>query len=248
MRNLLMLCLIALITSCSNTPTSMKFLGLNGEVSSIRDTKFDVKEKFGEIFQNEIEEVSVYNFNSDGNVLNQTVYSPDGDMKYSFEHLYKDKNCYQTIFKRISFNLKTMDSDTITSMSKLLRKDGDFFIWENITDNSEPQQSKVEKSRSYIKTTTEISKDSKQISESWYSGSNLIEQKITTEDKVVFWTKSKYDNQNRAIELKYLEGNNKETISYSYNKMDNKGNWTECIEYKNGKPENIIIREIKYIH
>lgn len=246
MRNLLMLCLIVLITGCSNSTTSMKFLGLNGEVSSIKDTKFDVKEKFGEIFPNEIEEVSVYNFNSDGNVLNQTVYSPGGDIKYSFEHLYKDKNCYQTIFKRISFNLKTMDSDTITSISKLLKSNGNLFIWENTTNDSDPQLSKVEKSRSYIKTTTEVGKDSKQINEAWYNNSNLVEQKITTGSEIVFWTKSQYDKQNRLIELKNLVGNDKETVSYSYNKMDNKENWIERIEYINGKPENIIIREIKY--
>jgi hypothetical protein len=86
-------------------------------------------------------------------------------------------------------------------------------------------------------------KNGNEIESCHYDESGKIYQKIN----------SKYNSQNLLIEYKERQEYQKNVcegwtklIEYKYTKFDSNKNWTEKIEYKNGKPVEIIERKIVY--
>ena len=70
-------------------------------------------------------------------------------------------------------------------------------------------------------------------------------------EKADYWVKFTFDNKSRLKTKEIIVcaddiSGEVGTYTYKYEESDSKGNWTKSIEYFDGKPLRIIIREILY--
>lgn len=232
------------LSSCQSHKEK-KYLGLKGKIESIKDTQFEAKEKFGEVIpQGNIMLVEKYIFNDNGQIASLTHYNGDGEEIFSVKNEFKDgKCCLVKTHQQYNDISATQTPVSMTTTNE---------IW-NVKmslGNTEHVYIEFDKAKQN-KTIIRKSSDGKEINktfEKYDAQGNLIENKITnTDGNAVYWTKSKFDENNQEIERKNLAGGYSEGIfAYKYSEIDEKGNWTNKIEYKDGEVESITVREIKY--
>ena len=227
--------------SCSDSNKNQKFLGLKGNPKSIKEIKYDAFEKFGEVIEDDIDEVIHYEFDKTGSIKKIAYYDEDGDMMYSVTNTFKDGVCIESKFYQ-----KYSDATTTSSLKDKTSKSE---TWEMKTSDGKITTSYSEYDK--LKTTI-ITKDSEnnvvsKEEQTKDNKGNIIEVKVYNEDDVVYWYKSTFDDKSQEIEKKMLAGGYDEGIyTYKYDSFDKKGNWIRKIEYKDGEIESLAIREIEY--
>lgn len=88
--------LFYMLTSCNQGVPSLKFEGLNGKVQSVRESKYEAVEKFGEAIPDELEQVLILDFDKDGHLLKHFLYDDDGELMYGWEQSYDGDIVTQT--------------------------------------------------------------------------------------------------------------------------------------------------------
>ena len=225
---------IMILASCSS-PKAQKFMGLNGSLERIKDSKYEAVEKFGEAQQGDLDEVIIYEFDKNGNNTKYATYNHWGDCLFSSKFTYENGECVlQETKNSYSGNYKT----------ELISRQGNVRIFEQA---SEQDTVKIEEttSKRYLCFNTYAS-DYKMKEEVWTDNkNNVIERKVTRDEVIVYWVKSKFEGNNE-VKAEYLDENNKGIWTYSYGDYDKKRNWTKKISYKDGVLESVTIREITY--
>lgn len=226
-----------LLSACSGSKTQ-KYLGLKGNIESVKETEYDVIEKFGEAEPDDITNVTVYNFDEEGNLIKTAMYDKYGEALFVTENSYKDGEFVQYTTKS--------HYDELLSTSKVIEKDGDNCKYE-IRRGDDITISEFTKSGKYNCVTEKKDGNIIQKRENWFDGNdNLIEAKVTKGEEVIYWTKSKFDKNNNEIECERLKGGDEGIFTFSYSSFDDIGNWTEKKAKKNGEFVSITKREIKY--
>ncbi|MDH6306825.1 hypothetical protein M2459_002159 [Parabacteroides sp. PF5-5] len=240
-KNMLILAVAVFFVGCSESNKNQKFLGLKGNPKSIKETKYDAFEKFGEVIEDDIDEVVLYEFDKTGNFQKIVCYDGDGDMKYSITNIFKNGECIESKFYQ-KYN-------DVTSTSNLKNRTSKSETWERKTSDGKITTSYSEFDK--LKTTI-ITKDSEdnvvsKEEQTKDNKGNIIEFKVYNGEDVAYWYKSAFDDKSQEIEKKILAGGYDEGIyTYKYDSFDKKGNWIKKIEYKDGEIESLAIREIKY--
>ena len=229
------------LVGCSgNNIEKQKFLGAKGNPKSIKVTKYEAVEKFGEVIEGDIDEVIRYVFDKSGNFQKITHYDDDGDVVFYISYVFENGECIETKFYQ-----KYNNTTTISSLKNRTSKNE---TWERKTFDGKTTTSYSE----YDKlTTTIITKDSEnnivskeeQVRD---NRGNFVEIKVFNEEKVTYWYKSKFDDNSQEIERKMLEGYEEGIYTYKYDSFDKKGNWIKRVEYKDGEIKSLTIREIEY--
>lgn len=231
---------VLFLSACGESP-SKKYMGLKGHIESIKDFQYEANDKFGSIEAGSLIKCTTYTFNSNGDLINTSIYDNSGNCVSSIENIYDGNVLSKIIF----------DSSYI---SNLVETKGDTTIWEINIDGETVRMEQI-KNEKYFCTVGEqegsIRKD-----EQWFDkDGNSIEHKLTeefssvaaaeAEEDVVLWSKSQYKGRN-IIQTEYLKGQNQGVDIYSYSDYDDKGNWIKRIISHNGNPAYIENREIKY--
>lgn len=238
MKKLLAILVLGVLLSACSGSKAQQYLGLKGKIESVKETEYDVIEKFGEAEPDDITDVTVYNFDKEGNLIKTAMYDKYGDARFVTENTYKDGEFIQSTTKS--------QYEELPSISKLIEKDGDNCKYENRREN-DITTSEFTKSGKYSCSVVKKDGNIIQKQENWFDGNNnIIEAKVTRGEDVVFWTKSKFDKNNYEIECERLNGGDEGVFTFSYSNFDNTGNWTEKKAKKDGEFVSITKREIKY--
>lgn len=226
----------AVILSACSGSQSKKFMGLKGQIESVKEFKSEAIEKFGEVQPGDLDEVIIYTFNPDGHLAKYGIYNDDGDCIVRTENTYNGDECTRTTFYN-SYNDET-------TIQNLIEVKGNTQIWE-IRQGDKITQSEFVKSDKY-NCTTKKDGTATEKQEHWLNDNgDVIEIKITNDTEIVYWSKSKFQNGNE-VQTEYLKGDDGGIATYSYSDYDDMGNWTKKIVYRNGEAEYIIKREIQY--
>jgi hypothetical protein len=238
------LVLLAMVTvmlvGCSNNFKEQKFLGIKGNPKSIKDTKYNAIEKFGEVVEQNISEIQYYEFEEYGHILQMKHYNADGDIVYSGNNKFEDGKCIES--------KEHQKYNNISCINILKERKSQSDIWEHkYSDGRITTTFTVYEGQ---KVTTVI-KDSdgntiQKIEQQYDKNGNCIEYKNYGENQVDYWFISKFNEKYQEFEKKVLEGYDEGNYIYKYDSFDNKSNWTKKIEYKDGEIESLTIREIKY--
>jgi len=243
MKNILVVILVLFIGCNENkAQNDLSELNIKGKVSSIKEFRYDTKEKFGEIIKSEVWSTEITTFNSFGNIV-KCVYNNDNHFQ---EELYfydsKGLKLRKEIKSNTQFNIikykynegRNVEQDFFDESGKLelkikynYNKNGD--ILEDLTYNGDGSlSSKV----SYK-----------------YDGSKNMTEALCLDDNgnQLFKTKITYDSNGN--QLTSSESNNREgfindvTNTYTFDKNKN---WITQAVHKNGKFLFYFEREINY--
>jgi hypothetical protein len=245
------LLLAALIIPCLFSCKENKHSMLKGRIEAIKELEYEADEKFGTPVKGDLCKVTIFIFDKNNNVMEQTVYDQYGDKDKSIKYDYNDKNEF------ISLVVTDDDNDTIY-IKEIISRDGnrETFVEKNFykylsyktidTVHYELGKNGYAKTSIRIKSDGTKSKTDYNINNKgelleliWYYGiGDSIRQRQTYE----------YDNNGLLIKTNtynmYGSVRNDSTL-YSY-KLDDKSNWIEQTVYENGEINKIIEREIKY--
>lgn len=234
--------LAAAFTSCGGGIKEQRFMGISDKPKSVKITTYEAVEKFGEVVEEEIEQVQLYEFDSDGRTLKMTVYGYDGDVDFSMTYKYDGDKCVETNSFQ-SYN-------EISRKSVLKSSTKNSFVWEMTSSGGTVVTEFVERGNNKM-TTVQKDTDGDIISkfeQIYDKNGNVVEIKGYGEDgEVVYRTVSTFDGDSREITRKEWNGVDYESeYLYSYEAEDDKGNWTKRIDRADGELETVTIREIKY--
>ena len=242
MKLLALVALAAGLSSCGGGIEEQRFMGISGKPKSVKITQYEAVEKFGEVVEEEIEQVQLYEFDSDGRTLKMTMYGYDGDVDFRVTYKYDGDKCVE-INSFESYN-------EISRKSVLKSNTKNSFVWEVTTSDGTMSTQYTERGNNKI-TTVEKDADGNtihKIENTYDNNGNLIEYKSYGEDgKVAYRTVSTFDGNSREITNTVWYGeDDAEEYTFSYEAEDDKGNWTKRIDRANGELESVTIREIKY--
>jgi hypothetical protein len=231
---------VSAMAGCDGGMREQKFMGMSGNPESVKTTMFEAIEKFGEVTEQGIGGVYVHEFDKDGHVVKMTAYDSEGEVVYSNTNEYVDGKCVEST----SFQMY----NNVTTTNTLKSSTGNSFSWEQTSSDGKTTTSLVERGKD--KTTTTVKDSNGNIVskyEQFYDGrGNIIELKAYGEDgSVVYSEKSTFDDDAREV-TKTMTSRDEETVfSYSYEAVDDKGNWIRRIERLDGELI-VTTREIKY--
>lgn len=235
-----LLAVIPLVFSGCGGIAEQKFMGISGKPKSVKETKYEAVEKFGEAVEQDIEDASYYEFNKDGHIQKIAVYDYDGDVIFSRTYKYENGKQVETnSFQKYNNILTTDVLKNRTSKSE---------TWETTTSDGRTTTTNLEIGNQKTISVTKDS-DGNTISKAdirFDKKRNLVEQKIYSENQVVYWVKSTFDDDSKEITKTILAGGDDGIYRYEYKEFDNKGNWTKRIEYLNEELGFVTMREIKY--
>lgn len=243
MKNLfLAICLIAFIASCSNRNNDLKKWKLNGKVKSVVEVQYFAIEKFGEIVEGSIDRLGSNRsmvFNEQGNLMktcrmntcsdykledngNLNILDFDQDSKFTGQWVY----IHDSRGNVIEHNQYDKNYNLIAKTKYLNNEHGDVIKESSYKADGSPDG------------ITEYKYDNK--------GNQSEETWINTKGQMIQKTEYKYDDDRNLIEAKSsIPSNLFLLFQYKY-VFDNNNNWIKEIFINEGKPENVIKREIKY--
>jgi hypothetical protein len=229
-----------LFISCGSDVKEQKYMGISGNPKTVKDTRHEATEKFGEAVEQEIYEVLSYEFDGSGYVKKMAHYNDDGNAVYTITNKFENGKCVES-----KVHQKYNDISTTNTIKERTSKKE---VWERKTSDGRITTSHIEHGN--LKSTTIIKdSDGNTVSKTerrFDSKGNVLEFKRYSEKDVVYWTKSIFDDDSREIEKKMLDGSDDCVYTYKYDSFDKKGNWTKRFEYKDGDIEYITIRKINY--
>ena len=100
--------LIGLTYSCNeNTAKTndLKEMGFHGDIGTIIETAYELNSKFGEEQIGNIKRKTVFEFNNDGNKIEESRYDSDGVLEEKYKYTYDEKG------NLIELNLYYSDGD-----------------------------------------------------------------------------------------------------------------------------------------
>lgn len=221
-------------------------MGLKGKIESITDSQYTAKEKDGEILPGDLLSVEKHTFNDQGQITSNTHYDRDGEKKLSITNEFTDGKCTM-----VKICQHYSDIDEITTTQTLVSVSPTLEIWDIKTSSGDNGQAIIEidesKQNKFVTNKDSDGKMTNTAYEKYDERGNLIENKITDQDySTIHWIKSSFDKNNQETERKLLSEEYDVNISFTYDKIDKRGNWTNKIVSRNGRIESIIVREIKY--
>lgn len=233
----IVLCVVMVfLTACSNS-YRQKFLGLKGQVESVKESQYTAVDRFGEVELGELNNVIIYTFNSDGKETKTARYDGTGDCLFATEYIYEQG-------KRTKIMFSGEYNDELGKISLIDTKD-DTLIYKG-TIGDKPVCIKDFQLNRYSCNITEAEYDTLKLEDWFDKNGNIIESKRIHNGDLAHWSKSKYQD-GKLIQTEYLKGYGEAVVTYTYNEYDENGNWTKRTDYCNGKPEYITIRKIEYI-
>ena len=245
-KNLILVVFACIIAGCSGDIKQQKFIGMSGNPKSVKETVYEATEEFGEIVEGDIEESCYYEFDKEGFIVKAiSIHCYRGDTLFvvtdKFKKGYLEESYYVSKSDSILTAYTFKNKDSKTKIREAKSSDGSFTTSvietegrKEVTTNRNSEGKTIRKYESYF--------DNK---------GNVIQYKVLGKEKADYWVKFTFDNKSRlktkeiivcADDISEEVG----TYTYKYEESDSKGNWTKSIEYFDGKPLRIIIREILY--
>lgn len=232
---------LLVLTACSNNGTSIpqiKFSGMKGNISMIKESCYDATEKFGEIVPDELNGVNIWEFDNDGNQTKFGCYDEDGDYIYKVETTYENGNIVsETSYAKIG-NKKTEN--------KVIERKKNYIKW--LFDIGTENENSVEHIYDglYYKG---VDKDGKLVEECFFDKKGrLIERKSYSNGELSYRGLMEYDKDNNLTKLTqyYSTGEASTVTYYTYPEFDKKGNWITLYLFEDGEIQGIFKREITY--
>ena len=245
-KSLILVVIACIIAGCSGDIKQQKFIGMSGNPKSVKETVYEATEEFGEIVEGDIEESCYYEFDKEGFVVKTiSIHCYSGDTlsvvtdKFKKGYLVESHSVSKSDSTLTTYTLKNKESKN--KIMEAIASDGSFIT---SVIETEGRKEVTTKKNSEGKTTGKYERyfDNK---------GNIIEYKVLGKDEVDYWSKLKFDNKSRLTKKEVIvcsENMSGEVgvYTYKYEESDSKGNWTKNIEYFDGKPSRITIREILY--
>ena len=220
--------------SCSQNKlsNSLKSMGINGNVTNITDTVWEVKEKFGEPIKIRIDKLIKYEINDKGNITSITKYGATGKIsektvkEYNEEELILSDKTYIDDGSLYSSYIYTYTDDGNYKIDYIRGNYKSYIKFERINDKlTKRTEFREDESKSEMKLHYDDNMRIVKI-EGIDSNNYLEEYELTYKDNLTtsYLYRSKY-------------GSIKEDYKY---KLDNKGNWIEKIEYHTDDYDNKV--------
>ena len=224
-----------MLTSCNQGIPSLKFNGMNGKVQSVRESKYEAVEKFGEAIPDELDEVLILDFDKDGHLLKRFLYDEDGELMFALEQSFDGDIVTQT--KNYGRREKK------PSITELISHDKTHYNYKFTSkDTTYTYVTNVVKDKLYRKYTYNISDTEVEI---WFNKKGrVLEQKQTSNGELILWIVNKYNDDSMLAESED-RGSYPSHMSLKYIEFDSKGNWTKAIMFEDDDTY-LLKREIKY--
>lgn len=241
-KSLLFFGLVLSITACGGNKDEspipiLRFGGMKGNVSKVKESTFDAVEKFGDVYPEELIGVIVQKFDSDGFNISYADYDRHGDCRYKAESTFENGRCVKTkYYERYS------DEDR---EANFVEQKDDHYVW-SITEDGRTVNMYY-----YYEGLREIAKDEdgQIVYELTFDAyGHIIDQKNYADGKIAFRQIDEYDSDGLLTKTTeyYGEGIDPRVRTYMYTEFDKHGNWTTQIVYKDDKPYQVVQAEITY--
>lgn len=244
----LLIALLFTILSCTTTSPfdGKKFGGLKGNVKSVKTTRYEGEEKFGEAVLGRLKSMVKTDFNNDGNEIKNTQYDSRGDLTSDVTNEYKGKEIYKSTF---IFAEGATPHVVLFETGKGYRKNYEIDNPDDYTISTIDPDNKY-----HVLTKDE---DGNLIFDQLFNDNNdLIEYKTYDDGEVYLTATYEYNDDGLLIRNKSIYTSEsiigKEiTNEYKYLEFDDHGNWTKrkiTIQYKDlSYPDTEIeVNEITY--
>jgi len=226
-------------------------LNLKGRVKTLTEIEYKVLPNTGKIQEGDMMYKYIYSFNENGNFIESDSYNPDGSLDGKYIYAYDNKKGNKT--EMTSYNPDGTSDEKCTykydGKGNLIQEiwySPDGSINKKYNYKYDDKGNEIAMSR-YDSRDSLICKDSyknddkgEKIEWNHYNLSPPTDGTLSR--KVIF----KYDDYgNINVENIYLADGNFENYTYKYD-YKRKGNWKKETIYKNGLPQYITERKIKY--
>ncbi len=233
-------CLLALV-GCAGGDASiplLKFDGLNGNVERVRESIYEVEEKFGEAIPTDLEEVVIYDFSEDGHLIKQATYDEEGDFLYGFETEWVDNQCVKS-----SSNSRWQEEPVVT---RFLSEENGVRCCEEIKDGQTTQYEEEYIEKGLMRTTIRRvdGKEAVRIECTFDKRGKMLRQYQQWDGKVLEIS-NKMDGDGQLVERTMKTPEYTETVRYRYKEFDARGNWTKAILIKSEDGDAACIMAVR---
>lgn len=243
---------LATIFGCSNKESDLKFMGLNGDVESYMDKKYNAKEKYRDVIKDEkVDEVIEHYFDENGNNVKYIYYSSDGTPFIIIEQKF-DKNDVMIESRNYTNDSFETEKSRDNCLTQLINQNNDELTYISFY-TSEPN----------IQDTIYSKRNDKSLTQKRVTRYGVYLDSIFFDNNKVIINKTYDEKDGSLVDLIYFEykdgllykvknkvpmnPDREEVIyTYEYSKFDNKHNWIEMIERKDDVVTSITERSIKY--
>ena len=226
-------------------------LNLRGRVKSLTEIEYKVLPNYGKIQEGDIIYKYIYFFNENGNLIETNSYDPDGNLDGKYIYAYDNKKGNKT--EMTSYNPDGSSDEKCTykydGLGNLIQeiwygpddKISKKYIYKYDDKGNEISMNRYDSHDSLIcKDSYKNDDKGEKIEWNHYNLSPPTDGSLSK--KVIF----KYDEKgNINVQNIYLADGSFECYSYKYD-YKRKGNWKKETIYRNGLPEYITERKVKY--
>lgn len=249
MKNQILLIVLATILfACKSDSNSL----LKGDVSSIKESNYDVSEKFGEVVKGELtynDAVYSYKYDANGNQTSFIVYDEDGEMIYKTETTYENDKPSMVTSMACGGNYYDF-----SEQRTVIFRDDNKTVWLAKKDEDGKLSTDTiidlvtERGKNKIRT-EKLSDGSQRMQQLRFDNKDrLVELKWFKDGKDLHqWDTNAYDDNllTQKNQLDPKTGEIQQTTTYKY-KLDEQQNWIERIAYKDGAATQLTERVINY--
>lgn len=235
------LALLLFTISCSNNGMSvneLKFGGLKGNVSSYKEFVYDAEEKFGEVVPDDLEGVTIYEYDKDGHQIKFGIYDEDGDVIYKYEDTFeKGVLVSRTAMQRYG--------DKRTE-SRIVERNKNYLKWCHEYGTANEYTTEVFYEKNFL---CEKENGEKMLEIVYDKEGREIDRKRYLDGELSSRIKNEYNDAGLLVKsIQYGTWNldKGDVLTYKYVEFDKKGNWVTSHVYENGELEAIQKREIIY--
>jgi len=236
---LLPLLLLAL-TACDDNGISiprLEFGGLNGNVSKTKESKYDAVEKFGEIVPDDLEEVTITEYDEDGNQTKYALYDEDGDRIYKIESAYEKNQIVSEVVYLKYENQKII--------SRVVDRKKNYIKW--LSNEGMDDESTLELIFEGL-TYKGVNLDGETVFEMQYDKTGrMIDRKSYSKGEVISRTSQEFDKDGNLVKVtEYYSSDTPSVVTFSYPEFDKKDNWITRYTWEDGEVVSVTKREITY--
>ncbi len=230
---------VCFAVACNNNEISvptLRFDGMRGNVSVEKVSQYDVTEEFGETVPDELEQVTIVNFDDDGNLLSSSVYDKDGDCIYRVADTYENgKIVSESYYQR--YNDQKSESRVVLREKNHLR-----WVRKEGTDESYSDVYYDGLSCKFFDedgtVLTELVFDKK---------GHILEQKAYSDGEQYLHVVNEFNKKGSLSKTtQYYKSGDPDITTYTYTEFDRKGNWTTRLSWEDDEVVQIDKREITY--
>ncbi len=224
---------------------------LNGDVSSTKESNYEVSEKFGEIIKGDlmnIHAVETSEYDENGNQIKFVIYNGDGEEDYKSITTYENNEPTEIHTKRNDYMAAFTEKRTIISKDRfktiwlVAKKEDNSLLNDTIID----VQSEDKRKETY---TVKRADGTQSISYYTYDDrERIIELKWLMNGKDLHqWDVNTYDDNllTQKNQMNPNTGEVRTTLTYKY-KLDDQQNWIERITFEDGEATQLTERIINY--